>query len=194
MNQRSKKAMLIFTIILTIIVLVLFIHTLVQYISSQNELNNELDNNQNKIDLENTMLEGNSTVITVDEDSSIRIITQYDENMFKGHKSLLFFWASWCSHCQEEYEVVKTAISDYQNKGYEIYVISHDYDKEDLADFMKKNDFNYEVYFDETRIIRQNIDPEASSVPLTYILDENVKIIAMHNGAITLEELNNLIK
>ena len=187
MNEKTKKIIFVFTIILTIIVLIIFIHTLVQYISSKNELNNENE-------LEYTLLEGNNTVITVDEDSSIRVITEYDENMFKGHKSLLFFWASWCSHCQEEFEVVKTAISDYQNQGYNIYVISHDYNEVDLADFMRKNDFNYEVYFDETRIIRRNINPEASSVPLTYILDENAKLIAAHDGPISSDELDKLIK
>ena len=113
--------------------------------------------------------------------------------MFKGHKSLIFFWASWCSHCQEEYDVVKTAISDYQNQGYNIYVVSHDYVQEELVNFMKNNDFNYEVYYDETRVIRSNINPEASSVPLTYILDENANLIASHDGTITLEQLNKLI-
>ena len=189
MGEKKQKAMLIFTIILTIIVLIIFIHTLIQYISN----NDELSNNKNKTESEYTMSDGNNTVITVDEDSSIRIITEYDEDMFKGHKSLIFFWASWCSHCQDEYDVVKTAISNYQNQGYKIYVISHDYKVSELEEFMKNNDFNYEVYFDETRTIRQNINPEASSVPLTYILNEDAKLIAYHDGPITLQELNDLI-
>lgn len=192
MNQRIKKLILICTIILTIAVLLLFIYTLIQYVSSENKLNNTL-NNDNK-ESKYTPSEGNSTVITVNENSSIRIITEYDENMFKGHKSLIFFWASWCSHCQEEYNVVQTAISDYQNQGYNIYVISHDFEIDELSRFMKNNNFNYEVYFDETRIIRKNINPEASSVPLTYILNENAELIDFHDGPITLNELNDLIK
>jgi len=195
MSERNKKIILIFTIILTIIVLGIFIHTIIQFILSKAELNDALDtsNNDSSMETQYTISE-NNTIITVDKDSSIRVITEYDENMFSGHKSLIFFWASWCSHCLEEYDVVKTAISNYQNQGYEIYVISHDYNIDELTEFMKKNEFNYEVYFDEARIIRKNIDPEASSVPLTYILNEEAKLIASHNGPITIEELNNLIE
>ena len=49
------------------------------------------------------------------------------------------------------------------------------------------------MYFDEERVIRANFDPEASSVPLTYIIDENAKLIASHTGTISLDELNQLI-
>ena len=193
MNEKIKKIILPCIIVLTTIVLIIFIYTLIQYISSKNKLNENSDNNSNNTELEYTMKEGNNTIISVDENSSIRIITEYDENMFKGHKSLIFFWASWCSHCQEEYEVVKTAIFNYQNQAYKIFVISHDYEETELAEFMKNNDFNYEVYFDEARIIRKNINPEASSVPLTYILDETGTLIDSHNGPITLDALNKLI-
>lgn len=184
-------------IIITILIIAIlsmayiFVHTLIDYFDTKKDLNKELGNVN--IQPNNTQIESNDTVIQVDEDSSIRIITEYDENMFKGHKSLIFFWASWCSHCQEELDVVKTAITDYQNKGYKIYVVSHDYDQSELAEFMKKNDFNYEVYFDEQRVIRAHFNPEASSVPLTYIIDENANLIASHDGPITLDELNKLI-
>lgn len=193
MNKKKFNILLTITVIITIIVLVIFIFTFIKYLSIKSEKNTKNENITKRTEIKYTMSEGNSTIIPVDKDSSIRIITEYDENMFKGHKSLIFFWASWCSHCKEEYDVVKTAISDYQNRGYEIYVISHDNEESELAEFMKNNDFNYEVYFDETRIIRKNINPEASSVPLTYILDENAKLIDFHDGAITLEELNYLI-
>ncbi len=190
MNKEKLNIPLII-IIVTIIVLIIFISIFIKYISIKSEESNQNVNNNSEIKY--TISEGNNTVIPVDENSSIRVITEYDENMFKGHKSLVFFWASWCSHCQEEYDVLKTAISEYKNRGYEIFVISHDYKIDELSDFMKQNDFDYEVYFDETRIIRKNINPEASSVPLTYILDENAKLIDFHDGAITLEELNDLI-
>lgn len=180
----QNKIIIGILIIVIIITGCIFTNTLIKYFKTQNKTTNTTD--------ESTYNES-ETVINVDEDSSIRIIKEYDENMFKGKKSLVFFWASWCSHCQEEYEVVKTAITEYQNRGYNIYLVSHDYKISELADFMKNNDLNYEVYFDENRIIRSNFDPEASSVPLTYIIDENARLIASHNGPITLDELNKLI-
>lgn len=191
------KNKIILTILIIAIILTgfMFINTLTEYFKANNNIdettNNELSSS--KSDSKYTNKEGNNTVIQVDEDSSIIIVNEYDEDMFIGKKSLVFFWASWCSHCQEEYDVVKTAIADYQNRGYKIYVVSHDYEEAELANFMKNNDLNYEVYFDEKRVIRANFDPEASSVPLTYIIDENAKLIDSHDGPITLDELNKLI-
>ena len=178
-KMKEKKDNLLFIIIciVAIISLALFIYTFVKYLENNDDLNSTLGNKQN-FEEKHTSTKDTSTVITVDEDSSIRVIDQYDETMFKGHKSIIFFWASWCSHCREEIPVLKTVISDYQNKGYNIYLVSHDNKIEELSDFMKSEDLNYEVYFDIQRIIRANFDPEASSVPLTYIIDENAKLIA----------------
>lgn len=193
MKKDKSRIILYIIILLVIIAAICFIYTLVQYLSTKGE-NLNSDNTSTTAPSSSSASLNNNQIITVDNDSTIRIITDYDENMFKGHKSLIFFWASWCSHCQEEYDVLKTALTDYQNKGYTIYVISHDNDINELAEYMRKNDLNYEVYFDEKRIIRSNINPEADSVPLTYILDKDAKLIDSHEGTITLEELDQLIE
>ena len=193
MKKDKSRIILYIIILLVIIAAICFIYTLVQYLSTKAE-NLNSDNTSTTAPSSSNASLNNNQIITVDNDSTIRIITDYNENMFKGHKSLIFFWASWCSHCQEEYDVLKTALTDYQNKGYTIYVISHDNDINELAEYMRKNDLNYEVYFDEKRIIRSNINPEADSVPLTYILDKDAKLIDSHEGPITLEELDQLIE
>lgn len=184
--MKKYKFIMLILIIILIIISYAFINALINYFKTTKKTDNS-------IQFINTEAQLNNKIIKVDKDSSIRILEEYDENMFKGKKSLVFFWASWCSHCLEEYNVVKTAITDYQNKGYNIYLISHDYEKEELSKFMKNNDLNYEVYYDEQRIIRNHFTPQASSVPLTYIIDENAKLIDSYNGAITLDELNKLI-
>lgn len=190
MKLNKTKILLYIIIFLTILSFISFVYTLIQYVSKKDSEVSDTDN-QNIVNSEYTI---NNNIISIDDDSSVRIITEYDENMFKGHKSLIFIWASWCSHCQEELDVLKTAISDYQDKGFTIYLISHDYDVNELVEYMKTNDINYEVYFDEQRIIRANLNPEASSVPLTYILNEDGKLIDSYESTITLEELDKLIE
>lgn len=191
MKLNKTKILLYIIIFLTILSFLSFVYTLIQYISKKDSEVSDTDN-QNIANSEYTI--NNNNIISIDDDSSVRIITEYDVNMFKGHKSLIFFWASWCSHCQEELDVLKTAISDYQDKGFTIYLISHDYDVNELVEYMKVNDINYEVYFDEQRIIRANLNPEASSVPLTYILNEDGKLVDSYESTITLEELDKLIE
>lgn len=190
MKLNKTKILLYIIIFLTILSFISFVYTLIQYVSKKDSEVSDTDN-QNIVNSEYTI---NNNIISIDDDSSVRIITEYDENMFKGHKSLIFFWASWCSHCQEELDVLKTAISDYQDKGFTIYLISHDYDVNELVEYMKANDINYEVYFDEQRIIRANLNPKASSVPLTYILNEDGKLVDSYESTITLEELDKLIE
>lgn len=190
MKLNKTKILLYIIIFLTILSFISFVYTLIQYVSKKDSEVSDTDN-QN---IANSEYAINNNIISIDDDSSVRIITEYDENMFKGHKSLIFFWASWCSHCQEELDVLKTAISDYQDKGFTIYLISHDYDVNELVEYMKANDINYEVYFDEQRIIRANLNPEASSVPLTYILNEDGKLVDSYESTITLEELDKLIE
>lgn len=189
----KNKIILTVLILFVIILGCIFIDTLITYFKKTNELESELESTNIESTHSNDLPLNSNDTIEVDENSSIKIITEYDESMFKGKKSLVFFWASWCSHCQEEYDVVKTAITKYQNRGFNIYVVSHDHTTDELAKFMKNNDFNYEVYFDEQRVIRAHFNPEASSVPLTYIIDENAKFIASYEGAISLEELDDLI-
>lgn len=190
MKLTKTKILLYIIIFLTILSFISFVYTLIQYVSKKDSEVSDTDN-QNIANSEYTI---NNNIISIDDDSSVRIITEYDENMFKGHKSLIFFWASWCSHCQDELNVLKTAVSDYQDKGFTIYLISHDYEVNELVEYMKANDINYEVYFDEQRIIRANLDPEASSVPLTYILNEDGKLVDSYESTITLEELDKLIE
>lgn len=190
MKLNKTKILLYIIIFLTILSFISFVYTLIQYVSKKDSDVSDTDN-QN---IANSEYDINNNIISIDDDSSVRIITEYDVNMFKGHKSLIFFWASWCSHCQEELDVLKTAISDYQDKGFTIYLISHDYDVNELVEYMKVNDINYEVYFDEQRIIRANLNPEASSVPLTYILNEDGKLVDSYESTITLEELDKLIE
>ena len=192
MKKNKEKLIFISIFAIAIISLVIFLHTFFMYLEKKNDLNSTLNNKQN-IQEEEEKTNENSTIITIDKDSSIRVIEQYDETMFKGHKSIIFFWASWCSHCREEIPVLKTVISDYKDKGYNIYLISHDNEIEELSNFMKSEDLNYEVFFDKQRVIRANFDPEASSVPLTYIIDENAKLVDSYNGAITLKDLNDLL-
>lgn len=190
MKLNKTKILLYIIIFLTILSFISFVYTLIQYVSKKDGEVSDTDN-QNIANSEYTI---NNNIISINETSSVRIITEYSENMFKGHKSLIFFWASWCSHCQNELDVLKAAISDYQDKGFTIYLISHDYEVNELVEYMKANDINYEVYFDEKRIIRANLDPEASSVPLTYILNEDGKLVDSYESTITLEELDNLIE
>ena len=125
--------------------------------------------------------------------SKVFVVKTYDENIFKGKKSLVFFWASWCPHCIEEIAVIKQTMIDYSNKGYNIYAISHDNDLDTLISFMEKENINFNVYFDKGRIIRKAIDPPANTIPLIYAINENISIGKKYEGSSTKSKVAEFI-
>lgn len=191
----KKNLVLIVTIIIFLIMLYSFINTFIKYLNTNKEYTSALDGDNNKSDTKITYpkVDDNSSIIKVNSNNTVRIINKYEEKDFKGKKSLIFFWASWCSHCLAEEDVLKTAIDKYKNEEFNLYIISHDYEASTLVDYLKLNGFNYEIWFDKDRVIRKHLNPEASSVPLTYILDENVNLIFEHDGEISFEQLENAV-
>ncbi len=110
----------------------------------------------------------------------------------KGKTVLLEFWASYCGFClQENPNLVKT-YKDYKSKGFEIFAVSLDADKNDWIEAIKKDSLNWTNVND----LKGNQN-EASfiyginSIPNNFLIAENGKIIAKNLRG---DELNNKLK
>ena len=168
--------------------------------------NNEtLNNNENtnsiyiskddfNANLEN--ITDNNHVIKTNSKSTIRNISSFDKTMFEGKKSILLMWGSWCPNCAEEFDDLEEILEYYKDTNINIQFIAHDFELNSLVDFLEREDINYdtEVFLDLKRVIRGAIDPEASTVPVTYFLAENVNIKYKHNEVITLEKVKDIVK
>lgn len=98
---------------------------------------------------------------------------------FKGKVVLIDFWATWCGPCIQELPNVLKAYEKYHEKGFEIIGISLDNEKEKLTSFIKAKKLPWPQYFDgkgwESKLgVKYGID----SIPATYLLDKEGKIIA----------------
>lgn len=189
MKINKKKKFIPIIIVITILVILLSIFYYFIYLrpnSDNTAINSENTSNTKKDDSTNSNIPkiNNETIVT-STGAKINIVTSYDKSMFKGKKSLVFFWASWCSHCLEEMEVIKESMKEYSNKGYNIYAISHDNELEKLVAFMENENIQFDVYFDIGKIIRFNLDPKANTLPLLYVINEDVSIGKKFDGATT---------
>ena len=106
-------------------------------------------------------------------------------NDLKGKVTIIDFWAAWCGPCRRENPNVVKVYEQYHDKGLEIIGVSldgtpnqKDPKKAWLAaiekDGLKWNHVSSLMYFNDPVAKQYNI----KSIPATYILDEEGKIVA----------------
>jgi peroxiredoxin len=108
---------------------------------------------------------------------------------FKGKVVLVDFWATWCGPCIAELPNVLKAYETHHGKGFEIVGISLDSDKDKLTKFIADRKMTWPQYFDgkgwQTKLAGTY---GVNSIPATYLLDGEGKIIAKNLRGEALEE------
>ena len=212
MNKKILRIDIILLIILAILIGVAI------YIANFNSTNNKIstntisNNNNVTNNTNNTLPEqeesnnnlnlptsGNDYVITTKSKTSIRVINEYDDKMFSKDKNLLIMFGTWCPNCQEEISEIEKIIDYFKNnKNINVIVIAHEYEEtvNDLINLVE-NDVDFqdiEVKLDLSRIIRKTIDPEASTVPMSYVVDKKGNILKKHDTSTTLQDAIQMVK
>ena len=108
---------------------------------------------------------------------------------FKGKVVLVDFWATWCGPCVAELPNVHEAYSRHHAKGFEIVGISLDSDRSKLDKFLADKKMTWPQYYDgkgwQTKLAGTY---GVNSIPATYLLDGEGKIIAKNLRGEALEE------
>jgi cytochrome c biogenesis protein CcmG/thiol:disulfide interchange protein DsbE len=106
---------------------------------------------------------------------------------YRGKVVLLNFWATWCGPCKIEIPWFMEFEQRYKDRGFAVLGVAMDDDGwEVVKPYVAKNKINY-------RILMGNDDVAAKyggvdSLPTTYIIDQNGRIVSTHVGLVSKSE------
>ncbi|MFI5135062.1 MAG: redoxin domain-containing protein [Chitinophagales bacterium] len=97
-----------------------------------------------------------------------------------GNYVLLDFWASWCGPCRAENPNVVSAYQKYSGKGFAIFSVSLDTDKDKWVNAIKKDHLFWPNQVSELKGWQSDVCQEygIQAIPQNYLLDKDGKVIA----------------
>ena len=102
----------------------------------------------------------------------------FDFESTKGKVVFINFWATWCPPCIAEMPSIQALYNDYQDKVVFLFVTNDRYI--DINKFLDEHDYTFKTF----RPVSPNSSLfEVKSIPRTFLIDKNGKIIIDESGA-----------
>ena len=98
----------------------------------------------------------------------------------RGSIVLLDFWAAWCPPCRAENPNLVAAYNEYHSKGFEIFQVSLDKDRESWLKGIEEDKLGRWYHVSDLKYWDSEVVPlyGIESIPTNYLLDRDGRIIA----------------
>jgi peroxiredoxin len=101
-------------------------------------------------------------------------------NEFRGQNpAILFFWATWCPHCQNELLSLDKRGEDFEKKGIKLVLVDLGESAKVVEAYVKKRDIRFEVFLDEESVVAEEYG--IIGVPTYFLIDKSGKIQAIEH-------------
>ena len=104
-----------------------------------------------------------------------------------GKVVVLDFWATWCSPCRVQAEILEQFYPEYRDQGVEFLAVDSAEDEETVRKFAEDHPFSYPVVLDVQD--RWVTDMEVVGLPTVVIIDRQGRVVFNETGIATVEEL-----
>jgi len=100
-------------------------------------------------------------------------------------------WATWCPPCKAEMPAINKFYEAHQNDGLVVLAINSQEDVATVQQFINVQGFTFPVLLDtQASVINQY---KVRGLPTTFIIDRDGVIRYVHTGAITQQQLEDVI-
>ena len=103
---------------------------------------------------------------------------------FAGKVVLLDIWASWCGPCNKALPLYADLQRELSDQNFQVIAVSVDEDRAALVEYLKDkfdpDRLPFVVLHDQKGELAREL--RVDTMPTTYILDENAKMVFVHRG------------
>ncbi len=111
---------------------------------------------------------------------------------YQGDVVVINFWATWCPPCRAEMPGIQAVYNTYKDQGLTVLAINAQEDQDTIQSFIMETGFTFPILPDPFgQAIRAY---GVRSFPATFVLDRQGTIQTIHQGQITPEELEAVVR
>jgi peroxiredoxin len=109
-------------------------------------------------------------------------------NQFDGQPVFLFFWATWCPHCNNEIESIETITQTYKDADLVVLTIDASEDPATVSAYRSAHPLlTFPVLLDSDSAVQSAYHVDA--IPRHFFVSSNGRIASIRWGEMTLDEM-----
>jgi peroxiredoxin len=118
--------------------------------------------------------------------------TEVSLDQHRGKYLLINFWATWCGPCKIEMPSLQALYTRFKSEKFELLAISNDmFGEKVVRPYIEANNLDFPVLLDQNLKVSHKYG--VVTLPTSFLVDPEGKIIGVLNGAINWEDPETLL-